>query len=529
MKKTIFYLILFCSSLGHAQQDITVALDTIQIRIGEQIQYTIATKEKEKVLFPELQNLKGLEVISVEKVDTLPNRLERKYLLTGFDSGSYFIPKQEIFIQNKAYYPDSLLVHVATVTVDTLKQKPFPPKPIVEEPLIFDDYRPYFIWLWVLVGALLVVGMIYFLLKKYYQEDGVLEKERIPPYQEAIQKFASLEEKQLWQNNKIKEYYIELTEIVRVYMAREIKVASLEATSDELIQKITIQNQTKEIGITKQLIEELHLFLKHADFVKFAQLRPLAEEIKQDSIEAKKIIESLQPFMKQYKEANLLTDDAQAKYLKSELEMSLLAKRKRTIIYAIYIVIAVLVLTFGTRVVLQYSSLIGNSAAQTSLPTLNNDNWQKQSFGDPALTLHAPVEIPLQTKEVPLQVQNVVTRLGLYEYKALNEMTITISTLTYAGTNPNIEEVLQNTVQNLQSNPNVEDFEYERLPVTFNNGLQGVCLSGVMTKEGTSKEFKIIGVANEKNVWQVVSVYNAENTALKTMIETMTASITIEL
>lgn len=529
MKKTIFYLILFCSSLGHAQQDITVALDTIQIRIGEQIQYTIATKEKEKVLFPELQNLKGLEVISVEKVDTLPNRLERKYLLTGFDSGSYFIPKQEIFIQNKAYYTDSLLVHVATVTVDTLKQKPFPPKPIVEEPLIFDDYRPYFIWLWVLVGALLVVGMIYFLLKKYYQEDGVLEKERIPPYQEAIQKFASLEEKQLWQNNKIKEYYIELTEIVRVYMAREIKVASLEATSDELIQKITIQNQTKEIGITKQLIEELHLFLKHADFVKFAQLRPLAAEIKQDSTEAKKIIESLQPIMKQYKEANLLTDDAQAKYLKSELEMSLLAKRKRTIVYAIYIIIAVLVLTFGTRVVLQYSSLIGNSAAQTSLPTLNNDNWQKQSFGDPALTLHAPVEIPLQTKEVPFQVQNVVTRLGLYEYKALNEMTITISTLTYAGTNPNIEEVLQNTVQNLQSNPNVEDFEYERLPVTFNNGLQGVCLSGVMKKEGTSKEFKIIGVGNEKNVWQVVSVYNAENTALKTMIETMTASITIEL
>ncbi len=361
MKKTIFYLILFCSSLGHAQQDITVALDTIQIRIGEQIQYTIATKEKEKVLFPELQNLKGLEVISVEKVDTLPNRLERKYLLTGFDSGSYFIPKQEIFIQNKAYYTDSLLVHVATVTVDTLKQKPFPPKPIVEEPLIFDDYRPYFIWLWVLVGALLVVGMIYFLLKKYYQEDGVLEKERIPPYQEAIQKFASLEEKQLWQNNKIKEYYIELTEIVRVYMAREIKVASLEATSDELIQKITIQNQTKEIGITKQLIEELHLFLKHADFVKFAQLRPLAAEIKQDSTEAKKIIESLQPIMKQYKEANLLTDDAQAKYLKSELEMSLLAKRKRTIVYAIYIIIAVLVLTFGTRVVLQYSSLIGKS------------------------------------------------------------------------------------------------------------------------------------------------------------------------
>jgi hypothetical protein len=529
MKKTIFYFILFCASLGHAQQDVTVAVDTVQIRIGEQIQYTISTKEREKVLFPELQNLKGLEVISVEKVDTLPNRLERKYLLTGFDSGSYFIPKQEIFIQNKAFYTDSLLIHVATVTVDTLKQKPFPSKPIVQEPMIFDDYRPYFIWLWILVGVLLMGGMIYFLLKKYYKEEGALEKERIPPYQEAIQKFASLEEKQLWQNNRIKEYYIELTEIVRVYVAREIKIASLEATSDELIQKITTQNQTEEIGITKQVIEELHLFLKHADFVKFAQLRPLAEEIKQDSIEAKKFIESLQPVMKQYKEAHLLTDDAQAKYLKSELEMSPLAKRKRTIVYAIYIIIAVLLLTFGTRIVFQYSTLIGNSAAQTSLPTLNNDNWQKQSFGDPALTLHAPVEIPLKTNEVPLQVQNVVTSLGFYEYTISEELDITVSTLTYAGTSGNIEEALQNTVQKLQRSPNTEDFEYERLPVTFNNGLQGVCLSGVMTKAGTSKEFKIIGVANEKNIWQVVSVYNAENTALKTMIETMTASITIEL
>jgi hypothetical protein len=529
MKKNIFYLILFCTILCHAQQDITVALDTVQIRIGEQIQYTIATKEKEEVRFPELQNLKGLELISAKKVDTFANRLERKYLLTCFDSGSYFIPKQEIFIQNKAYYTDSLLVHVATVTVDTLKQKPFPPKPIFEEPLVFDDYRPYFIWLWVLLAVLLVGGAIYFLLKKYYQEEGALEIKKVPPYQEAIQKFASLEEKQLWQNNKTKEYYIELTEIVRVYLAREIKIPSLEATSDELIQKITTQNQTKEIGISKEVIDSLHLFLKHADFVKFAQLRPLVEEIKQNSTEAKNIIESLQPIMEQYKEANLLTDDVQAKYLKSELEMSPLAKRKRTILYAIYVIIVALILTFGTRAILHYSNLFGSSVAETFSPTLNNDNWQKQSFGDPALILHAPVEIPLQTNEVPLQVQNVVTSLGRYEYNASNELTITINTLTYAGTNANIEGVLQNTVQNLQSIPNVEDFEYERLPARFNNGLQGVCLSGVMTKKGIPKEFKIIGVANEKNVWQVVSVYNAEDTKLKTMIETMIASITIEL
>lgn len=525
MKKAKIYFILLFSSWVHAQQDVTVAADTLHIRIGEQIQYTITSKEKENVRFPMLENLKGLEVISTEKVDTLSDRLERNYILTSFDSGRYVIPKQELFIQNKAYYTDSLTVHVAAIAVDTLKQKPFPRKPIVAEPMIFDDYRPYFVWLWVLAGVFFIVGVIYYLWKKYGPQAPVIEEEKIPPYQEAIEKFASLEEKQLWQNNKIKEYYIELTEIVRVYVAREIKISTLEATTDELIQRVTVQNQIEEIGIEENLIQELQVFLKHADFVKFAKLRPLAEEIRKDNRDAKKIVESLQPIMKMYKEARLLEYDEHAKNSKSAQKVSFLLRSKT--IYVVVILILAMLMTFGIQKFLQNTS--AGALSEFVGPSVSNDVWKKQSFGDPALTLQAPVEIVLQTDAVPLPLKDVVASMSRYEYKAPQDaFFININTRTYAKNNANIEEELQKTIQDLQNNATVENFEYERLPVAFKNGLQGVCLSGSMKKDGVSKEFKLIGVADQKKLWQVTAAYNAENTTLKTMMASVIASINIE-
>ncbi|MEZ4840265.1 MAG: hypothetical protein R2821_01770 [Flavobacteriaceae bacterium] len=58
----------------------------------------------------------------------------KKYKLTSFDSGSYVIPKQSVFIWNQPYFTDSIRIDVATVAVDTLKQKMYPIKAIHKEP-----------------------------------------------------------------------------------------------------------------------------------------------------------------------------------------------------------------------------------------------------------------------------------------------------------------------------------------------------------------------------------------------------------
>jgi hypothetical protein len=104
-----------------------------------------------------------------------------------------------------------------------------------------------------------------------------------------------LDEKLLWQNNKVKEYYSELTEIVRGYIERELKVPALEKTTDEVLEMIKDFKSADSIETSKETIDRLKDLLREADLVKFAKSKPLALEIEDDRKDAEYIIGSLKP------------------------------------------------------------------------------------------------------------------------------------------------------------------------------------------------------------------------------------------
>ena len=151
MKKSLLYIFLLISTISFSQKSslVLIEIDTTNIRIGEQFNLKISVEETDNVIIPKLE-LKGLEVIDSIKVDTIKNSLIKRYVLTGFDSGSFYIPQQQIFVKNQAYLTDSLLVNVATIAVDTSKIKKFPIKSIKTEPFILDDFKGY-IWIVLLV------------------------------------------------------------------------------------------------------------------------------------------------------------------------------------------------------------------------------------------------------------------------------------------------------------------------------------------------------------------------------------------
>ena len=294
MKKQLFYISLFLTSLVFAQEPLVKAtIDTIHIRIGEQFQYKITINETKNVIIPKLKNLGKLEVISENKIDTIKNQLIKKYILTGFDSGAYYIPQHHIYIKNQDYVTDSLLVNVATVSIDTTKVKKFPIKTILDEPYVFDDLKPH-LW-WVLSILALIIAVLYFVLRKKKEEIIPEIIPEIPPYEEAINKLHELDSKLLWQNNKTKAYYSELTEIIRAYIERELKIPALEITTDELINSLSNFHQSGVITTDKETIIKLKELLKEADLVKFAKSKPLAEEIEEDRIDAEEVVNHLKP------------------------------------------------------------------------------------------------------------------------------------------------------------------------------------------------------------------------------------------
>jgi hypothetical protein len=294
MKKQIFYILLFISTISFAQKPMVKAeIDTTSIRIGEQFQLKISVDETQNVIIPKIQ-LKGLEVIDSTRIDTIKNSLIRRYILTGFDSGAFYIPQQQIFVKNQAFLTDSLLINIATIAIDTLKVKKFPIKSIKKEPYTFDDFR---IYIYLILAILAIIGfwIYWFVIRKRKETEDAPTYRTLPPFEEAILRLNELDEKLLWQNNKIKEYYSELTEIVRGYIERELKVPALENTTDEVLAMIKDFKNADSIETSKETIKKLKDLLQEADLVKFAKSKPLAIEIEDDRRDAEFIIGNLKP------------------------------------------------------------------------------------------------------------------------------------------------------------------------------------------------------------------------------------------
>ncbi len=294
VKEIGFLFIIFCVSFAFSQDKIVKAqVETSNIRIGEQFSYKITVKDVDKVILPKLE-LKGLEVVDSSKIDTINYMLIQKYKITGFDSGSFYIPQQQVFIRNQAYLTDSILINVATVPIDTTKIKKYPIKSIKKEPYVFDDFILY---IYLLIAALLIIGfwIYWFVIRKKKEEEEKPTYVALAPYDEAMHKLNELDEKLLWQNNKVKQYYSELTDIIRAYIERELKVPALEKTSDEIIETLNDFYEANTINTTKENIKKLKDLFEEADLVKFAKSKPLASEIEEDRKDAEQVVHNLKP------------------------------------------------------------------------------------------------------------------------------------------------------------------------------------------------------------------------------------------
>jgi hypothetical protein len=161
-----------------AQPRIAASLDTIVMTIGEDIQYQIEvqTDSTAQVIFPQGQTFLPFEIIDTTKVDIqqLADKAlwKRTYTLIQFDSGSYHIPRQRIFVDGTPILTDSLKIEVFTVEVDTLKQPLHPIKPIIEiDKNNTGWWRPY---LWCVLGLIgfITLYMVYGRAKKESKIDG---------------------------------------------------------------------------------------------------------------------------------------------------------------------------------------------------------------------------------------------------------------------------------------------------------------------------------------------------------------------
>ena len=145
-----------------------------------------------------------------------------------------------------------------------------------------------------MVAALLLVALIFYLLKRKKKTPEEIEA-AIPPYELALKRLQELDAKDLLNKNRIKKYYVELTDILRTYIERELNIPALESTTDELIETMRDFNTSSSLNITEETIDTLSKLLKDADLVKFAKFKPLINEIELHRKDTREIIDDLKP------------------------------------------------------------------------------------------------------------------------------------------------------------------------------------------------------------------------------------------
>jgi hypothetical protein len=149
-------------------------------------------------------------------------------------------------------------------------------------PVFFSLRRLLF---WLLIAALLLA--FYILAKKYFNRKSVPEKEITPPpHLIAYAALENLKKRDLPAAGKIKQYYEELSNIVRYYLEGRFSIRAPEMTTEEFILFIRESDSLNEAQ--KKTLKE---FLNHCDLVKFARYVPGAKGIEESFQSAKQLID----------------------------------------------------------------------------------------------------------------------------------------------------------------------------------------------------------------------------------------------
>ena len=281
---------------AYAQNNSAVAtLDKANIPIGEQtvLHISVHVPSNISVAFPKLADSIGkIKIVGAAKTDSLTDTknasskiITQSFTLTAFDPGTYIIPPFEFHTNTGYFRTNAITLKVNAVLVDTTKAFYDIKQPFLVNYTFWDWLRDH--WIWVLLSALLliVLAMAAFYLNSRLKHPLII---KAPPVltaaQLAFKKLNELRDKKLWQQGKVKAYYIELTDIIRDYLESIYKIQAHEQTSDEIFVSLH-QHQLPEGAI-----DILKKILPLADLVKFAKLEPTSTVNEQCLVDAIQLI-----------------------------------------------------------------------------------------------------------------------------------------------------------------------------------------------------------------------------------------------
>lgn len=279
---------------------VNARLDARQITVGDPARLFIEVHHNPaagKIQWPAVADSFGkLEVTEKGKIDTVSEAqgnvmYRQRITITGFDSGLFKVPAISFTVTPASGAPytlqtDSFQLLVQTVPVDTTKEF----KPIKNILLVQETWWEKYMWY--VIGAIVLLAIaipVTIYLARRKPKAPAPKAPQVPLQDRVLKELAELEAQQLWQKGLVKEYYVQLTGIVRNYIEERFNTPAMELTTDELLYKVQYHRELQPYQ--SMLAGILHT----ADLAKFAKGQPLPQEHFDAMENARQLVETSRP------------------------------------------------------------------------------------------------------------------------------------------------------------------------------------------------------------------------------------------
>ncbi len=530
VRNLILLFVFFFAIASHAQ--VTSSIDSTSVLIGEEIQYRIVVQadSTDMVVFPEGQTFMPLEVIESYKIDTTYGqakyRLIKKYGLTQFDSGKYTLPPQQVIINNKTFLTDSLKIEVRDVVVDTTKQKMFDIKPAIEVDRPPFDFKQLLYWL---LPVLILLGALgYFLLRRKKRKEAA--EKQLPPYEEALVALQELDNSQLLKENKSKEYYSHLTEIVKRYLDREVDDSALESTSDELIARLQLHKDAGNFEFDDETIRHLDQILKRADLVKFAKMQQEVGQAEADRKTIEEVINETHEAIPEPTEEELLANE---QYLE-ELRKKQQRKRQLLTITGIFAVIILGGIIYGS---IKGFDNLKDAVLGNDIRELSEGRWIKSEYGNPSVIIETPEVLTRVPVEIPEGLNTIIKEMSTFSFGEKGDpvqVTVTTSKFTQPQ-EVNLEDALEGSLAELEKG-GAKNMLVKREEFETDKGIKGIKAYGEFNVQISDTEvrkeqsqYELLLFSQKDGIQQVLIVYEDDKRFAEGIKKRIVDSIELEI
>ena len=308
---TIFANISFAGEIS-----VKATLEPNEILIGQQSTYKLELIQPatEKVSWPQFSDTLATNVQILEKLKTDTAKISdgrisitTEYLVSSYDSGFYYIPEQIFETATEKAFTNPLGLTVNTVPVDENTDDINAEKNIMSAPFSWIELAR---WSGIGLAAVLIIAIIVLLLMRFvFNKKVTILPETpevvLPAHVVALQKLEQIKTEKIWQQGQIKQFYTDITDVIREYLENGYQINAMEMTTEEIVALVKKNKDLDEIRIVLKEMLEL------SDLVKFAKFVPLENDNEKMVLDAFMIVEKTtkEPEVEEIQETEKISEE----------------------------------------------------------------------------------------------------------------------------------------------------------------------------------------------------------------------------